>query len=60
MGRIYRVSEVAREIGRCEKWLREAERRSMIPLAKRDINSWRVYTEDDIEWLKELLMPSVK
>ena len=31
MERIYRVSEVAREIGRCEKWPRETERRGMIP-----------------------------
>ena len=55
--RILTVSEAARHIGRSERWLREAERRAKIPKARRDLNGWRVYTEDDLERLKALLVP---
>ena len=51
------VSEAARQIGRSERWLREAERKGKIPRARRDLNGWRVYTEDDIERLEALLVP---
>jgi len=51
------VSEAAREIGRSEKWLRQAEVNGKIPKARRDINGWRVYTADDIEKLRSLLIP---
>lgn len=51
------VSEAARQIGRSERWLREAERKGRIPEARRDLNGWRVYTEDDIERLRALLVP---
>lgn len=57
MDRTLRVSEVARELGRSERWLREAERKGKIPKARRDLNRWRVYTEEDIERLKALLVP---
>jgi len=57
MGKILTVSEAARELGRSEKWLRNAERKGKIPRARRDLNGWRVYTQDDIEKLKELLIP---
>ncbi|HUU62883.1 MAG TPA: MerR family transcriptional regulator [Dehalococcoidia bacterium] len=52
------VSEVAREIGRSTDWLREAERKGKIPRARRDLNGWRVYTEEDISKIRELLIPS--
>ena len=51
------VSEAARQIGRSERWLREAEKSGKIPKARRDLNNWRVYTEDDLERLKVLLVP---
>ena len=57
MGRILTVSEAARELGRSERWLREAERRGKIPRARRDLNSWRVYTEEDVKRLRELVVP---
>ncbi len=56
MNRILTVSEAAREVGRSEKWLRNAERNGKIPKAKRDLNNWRVYTLEDIAKLKELLL----
>jgi len=60
MGKILTVSEAAREIGRSERWLRQAERRAKIPKAKRDLNGWRVYTKEDIAIIKDLLMPNEK
>ena len=59
MGRILTVSEAARELGRSERWLREAEKRGKIPKARRDLNSWRVYTEEDLERIRELLLPNI-
>jgi len=56
MNRILTVSEAARELGRSERWLREAERRGKIPRARRDLNDWRVYTAKDIAKLKELIV----
>jgi DNA-binding transcriptional MerR regulator len=55
MERILNVSEAARELGRSERWLRDAESKGKIPKAKRDLNGWRVYTEEDISKLKELI-----
>lgn len=60
MARLFSVSEVARELGRSESWLREAEKRGKLPKAKRDLNAWRVYTEQDVERLKSLLIPETK
>lgn len=51
------VSKVARELGRSERWLRQAEGKGKIPKARRDFNGWRVYTEEDIEGLRSLLIP---
>ena len=60
MGKILTVSEAARELGRSEKWLRNAERNGKIPRAKRDLNGWRVYTSEDIAKLQELIIGSGK
>ena len=57
MEKTLRVSQVARELSRSERWLREAEKSAKIPRARRDLNGWRVYTEDDLERLKALLVP---
>ena len=51
------VSQVARELGRSERWLRNAEAKGKIPKARRDLNGWRVYTSEDIEGIKQLLVP---
>ncbi len=58
MVKILKVSEAARELGRSEKWLRNAERNGKIPKARRDLNGWRVYTPDDIAKLRELIVGS--
>ncbi len=52
------LSRAARELGCSERWLREAEKREKIPKARRDLNGWRVYTQEDIEEIKKLLVPS--
>ena len=57
MDRVLMVSEVARQLNRSERWLREAEKRGSIPKARRDLNGWRIYTEEDINRLKALLIP---
>ncbi|MFC1935260.1 MerR family transcriptional regulator [Chloroflexota bacterium] len=51
-----RVSEAARVVGRSERWLREAEKKGKIPKVKRDLNSWRVYTLENIATLQRLLL----
>jgi len=58
MMRVLRVADVARELGYSERFLREAKKRGKIPRARRDLNGWRVYTEEDVERLRELLVPS--
>lgn len=60
MERILRVSEAARQLGVSERWLREAEKGGKIPKARRDLNGWRIYTEEDIEHLRALLVPKSK
>jgi len=56
--RLYRVNEVARELGCSEAWLRRAERDGRIPQARRDMNGWRVYDQYDITRLREFLIPT--
>ena len=58
MERVLRVAEAARELGVSERWLREAEKKGKLPRARRDLNSWRVYTKEDLERLRQLLVPS--
>jgi DNA-binding transcriptional MerR regulator len=60
MGRFLTVSETARHLERSADWLRDAEAKGKIPKAKRDLNGWRVYTEEDIAKIKQLLVPSCK
>jgi DNA-binding transcriptional MerR regulator len=49
---IYSISEAARELSLSAEWLREGERRGSLPKAKRDRNGYRIYTESDIERLR--------
>ncbi|MBI4294637.1 MAG: MerR family DNA-binding transcriptional regulator [Chloroflexi bacterium] len=51
------VSKAARQLGCSERWLRQAERRGKIPKPGRDLNGWRVYTEEDVNRIAELLVP---
>lgn len=60
MGKILRVAEAARQLGCSEGFLRKAEKKGKLPKARRDLNSWRVYTEEDLERLRQLLVPSAQ
>ena len=55
--RTFTVSEAARELRVSEKWLRESEAKGKIPKARRNLNRWRVYTEEDLLKLRQLLVP---
>ena len=57
MNSLMKVAEAARRIVRSERWLREAEAKGKIPKARRDLNNWRVYTEEDIERIETIIMP---
>jgi DNA-binding transcriptional MerR regulator len=49
---IYSISEAARELSLSAEWLREGEKRGVLPLARRDRNGHRYYTQADIERLR--------
>lgn len=51
------VSEVARRIRRSETWLRRAEKRGLIPRARRNSVGWRIYSSADIAKLAQTLSP---
>jgi len=56
--KLFRVSETARELGISEAWLRRAEKSGRIPEARRDLNQWRVYSQEDLELIRTLLWPT--
>lgn len=58
MDRVLKVAEAARELGRSERWLRKAEAEGKIPKAKRDLNGWRVYSNEDIAKIRNLILGS--
>ena len=60
LDRFLTVAEAARELGRSERWLRDAERKGTIPRARRDLNNWRVYGYEDLAKLHELIAGSGK
>ncbi|NVM22353.1 MAG: MerR family transcriptional regulator [Desulfobacterales bacterium] len=60
MARLLTISEAARELGCSVEWLRAAELSGKIPIARRDINSWRRYSPDDVKEIKRLLFPTRK
>ena len=49
---IYSISEAARELELSAEWLRQGEKRGSLPVAKRDRNGCRYYTDQDIERLR--------
>jgi DNA-binding transcriptional MerR regulator len=55
MERLINVCEAARELGMSEDWLRLAEKKGKIPKARRDLNNWRVYSQEDIAMIKKIL-----
>jgi DNA-binding transcriptional MerR regulator len=55
--RTLRVTDVARELGCSKNWLRPAESRGRIPEARRDLNRWRWYTEEDLETIRNTMFP---
>ena len=57
MRRVFGITEVAKELGCSTRWLRDAEKKGKLPKARRDLNNWRVYTEEDLNRLRELLIP---
>ena len=59
MMRLLRVNEAARQLGCSETWLRRAEARGRIPRARRDMNGWRVYTQEDLATLLKVLVPDI-
>ena len=48
----YRISEATRELALSAEWLREGEKREVLPLARRDRNGYRYYTPAYIERLR--------
>jgi DNA-binding transcriptional MerR regulator len=53
------ISEVARELGISVDWLRRAEKVGTIPRARRWVSGWRVYSTEEVERLRGILIPSV-
>jgi DNA-binding transcriptional MerR regulator len=49
---IYSISKAALELSLSAEWLREGEKRGVLPLARRDRNGHRYYTQADIERLR--------
>jgi DNA-binding transcriptional MerR regulator len=51
--RIYGISAAARELELSAEWLRKGEQRGSLPLAERDRNGYRYYTEEDLRRLRD-------
>lgn len=51
----FSISEAARELGVSAEWLRIAEKRGVLPPARRHWrNNFRFYTSEDVERLRRL------
>jgi DNA-binding transcriptional MerR regulator len=57
--RLLTSGDTARELGISVEWLRKLERKGVIPKAKRLPNQRRVYTDEDLKYLRQILMPSM-
>ena len=53
--RLLQIGEAARELGITIEHLRKLEREGKIPKAKRLLNCRRVYSEDDLERIRQIL-----
>lgn len=57
----YTISEVAKILGVSTRTLKNYEKQGKIPQPMRSrTNSWRVYTEEDIDKLKALFFPPMR
>ena len=50
----FTITQTAEELGVTPSWLRFGERLEAMPLARRDSNGWRFYTQEDIKRLRQL------
>lgn len=50
-----KAGAVARVFGRSPNWLRDLERRGIIPPAPRDFVGYRQYTAQDVEVIRSIL-----
>ncbi len=50
-----RSGEVARLFERTPNWLRDLEKRGIIPAAPRDFSGYRRYTPEDIEQIRKIV-----
>jgi DNA-binding transcriptional MerR regulator len=51
----YGISEAARQLGLASAdWLRQGEKRGLLPPARRSLNGHRFYTAEDLEFLRAL------
>ena len=60
MWEIIRIGETAWRIGCSERWLRDAEKRGIIPKARRDLNGVRYYTPEDVSHIINIFRPSIR
>ena len=50
--RIFSISQAARELNLSADWLRQGEKRGVLPPARRDRNRHRYYTPEDLACLR--------
>lgn len=50
-----RCVDVAREFSRSSAWLKDLERKGVIPPAPRDHAGYRFYTPTDVEQIREII-----
>jgi DNA-binding transcriptional MerR regulator len=50
-----RPVDVAAAFGRSSNWLRQLEKRGVVPRAPRDFSGRRVYTSEDIAHIRQIL-----
>ena len=55
---LWTIGQVARDLGVSVDWLRRAEKERKIPQAKRRLGGWRVYSSNDVDMLRALLVPA--
>jgi hypothetical protein len=51
----YRPIDLGREFDRSASWPRWAEKRGIIPLARRDFSGFRYWTAEDVEQIRRTL-----
>jgi len=56
--KIYKISDLAKELDRCPLTIKRWEVRGLIPKAKRDSRGWRYYNDDDVKKLIKVIKES--